>query len=135
MAELNLHLFGSPTRARDGELVQLDTRKAIAVLAYLAVTRERHTRDHLAGLLWPDYEQTNARASLRRTLSVLHQALAEAELEIDRESLGLRSDTTLQVDVHEFQRQLASCLSHGHAAGQLCADCLEPLTAAVALYR
>ena len=97
--------------------------------------RGRHTRDHLAGLLWPEYEQTNARASLRRTLSVLHQALAESELDIDRESLGLRSDTSLHVDVHEFQRHLASCQSHGHAAGQLCADCLEPLTAAVALYR
>jgi len=135
MTTLKLVLFGSPGLERDQEPVLLDTRKAIALLAYLAVMRGRHTRDHLAGLLWPEYEQTNARASLRRTLSVLHQALAEAELDIDRESLGLRSDSSLRVDVHEFQRQLASCLSHGHAAGQLCADCLEPLTAAVALYR
>src|SRR5215469_7921722 len=134
MAELNLHLFGSPTLARDGELVQLDTRKAIALLAYLAVTRERHTRDHLAGLLWPDYEQTNARASLRRTLSVLHQALSATELEIDRETLALGAQSSLRVDVHEFQRHLAECRSHQHAPNQTCAECLEPLAAAVALY-
>jgi DNA-binding SARP family transcriptional activator/tetratricopeptide (TPR) repeat protein len=135
MSDLNLHLFGSPSLARDGELIQLDTRKAIALLAYLAVTRQRHTRDRLAGLLWPDYEQTHARASLRRTLSVLHQALAETELEIDRETLALGSQSRLRVDVDEFQRYLAVCRSHQHAPNQTCDECLDPLAAAVTLYR
>ena len=50
---------------------QVDTRKAVALLAYLAVTGRPARREALADLLWPEYEPTNARAALRRTLSVL----------------------------------------------------------------
>ncbi len=34
----------------DGETIDLDTRKATALMAYLAVTRQRHSRDALAAL-------------------------------------------------------------------------------------
>jgi DNA-binding SARP family transcriptional activator len=64
---LHLHLFGPPHIARDDRPVSLDTRKATALLAYLAVTGQRHSRDTLATLLYPDAGQSQARAALRRT--------------------------------------------------------------------
>ena len=54
MAKLALHLLGPPRLERDGEPLQFDTRKIMALVAYLAVSsqemegaqnsRERHVR-------------------------------------------------------------------------------------------
>ena len=54
MSTLKLHLFGAPRAEIDGIPVVTDTRKAIALLAYLAVTRQPQTRDALATLFWPE---------------------------------------------------------------------------------
>jgi DNA-binding SARP family transcriptional activator/tetratricopeptide (TPR) repeat protein len=72
---LHLRLFGSPTVTltdpeADDTVVSFDTRKAVALLAYLAVTGRPQSRDVLAALLWPELEQSRARGALRRTLSV-----------------------------------------------------------------
>jgi DNA-binding SARP family transcriptional activator len=64
-----ISLLGAPRIERDGVPLEVDTRKATALAAYLAVTRRGHTRDALAGLLWPEYNQGRARAALRRTLT------------------------------------------------------------------
>ena len=48
MAELSLALLGPPTVSRDGRPVTFDTRKAIALLALLAVTGREHSREELA---------------------------------------------------------------------------------------
>ncbi|GAB4433264.1 MAG: AAA family ATPase [Anaerolineae bacterium] len=135
MPQLTLFLLGSPRLERDGQPVEVDTRKAIALMAYLAVTRQSHSRDALATLLWPDYDQTHARGALRRTLSALNKALAGEWLEVDRETIGLRPEANIWLDVAEFQRRLAACRSHDHPVDTICPDCLTPLTEAAALYR
>ena len=66
---LTLEFLGPPRVVRDGTLVVVDTRKAVALLAYLAVTGQPHGRDASLAVLWPEYDQPSARASLRRTLS------------------------------------------------------------------
>ena len=66
MSSLKVLLFGSPQIEYKGEAVVMDRRKPLALLAYLAVTAERHRRDTLATLLWPDSTQSSARAGLRR---------------------------------------------------------------------
>ena len=53
MAELRIALLGPPRVERDKAPIEVDTRKAIAMLAYLAIHPERHGRDAVAGLLWP----------------------------------------------------------------------------------
>src|SRR5512141_125871 len=75
MIDLRLFLFGSPHLERDGQLVEMDTRKALALLAFLALSGQEHQRDALAALLYPEADSTNARAAFRRTLSTLHGAL------------------------------------------------------------
>lgn len=104
MNETCLYLFGYPRIERDGRVVEVDTRKAIALIAYLAVTGEAASRDVLSGLLWPDYDQSSARAALRRTLSVLNKAVGEGILEIERERLRVVPNGGLWVDVNEFYR-------------------------------
>jgi DNA-binding SARP family transcriptional activator len=53
---LALYLLGPPRIEREGVAIKLDRRKAIALLAYLAVTGRSHRRDSLVNLLWPDYD-------------------------------------------------------------------------------
>ena len=109
MAKLSIHLFGAPRAELDGTPIVTDTRKAIALLAYLAVTRQAHTRDALATLLWPELDQTRARAALRRTLSALHAGRELPWLAIEREQVQLVTDNNLWCDVHEFERCVADC--------------------------
>ncbi|MCK4316690.1 MAG: SARP family transcriptional regulator, partial [Anaerolineae bacterium] len=89
MPRLMLYLLGPPRLERDGEPIQVSRRKAVALIAYLAVTGGHHSRDTLATLLWPEYDQSRARADLRRTLSVLNRTLGEGWLTADRETAGL----------------------------------------------
>ena len=134
MAHPKLLLLGPPRVEVDGHPLEVDTCKAIALLAYLAMTGRRHTRDALCGLLWPEHGQTRARAALRRTLSSLARARAEGWLEVERETVGLVSGEAW-VDVDRFRSLLAECAAHGHPAGEVCPACLSPLSEAVALYR
>jgi DNA-binding SARP family transcriptional activator len=135
MTRLSLFFLGPPQIERDGVSMTVDTRKATALLAYLAITRQRHSRDKLAGLLWPEYDQSHARATLRRTLSALHKALGDNALDLDRETISLQSHTNLWLDVEAFSSALALCRTHDHPANNVCPDCLVPLTEAVKLYR
>ena len=106
MASLVLLLLGPPRLELDGKAIDLGRRKAVALAAYLAVTGQDHSRDALATLLWPEYDQSRAQAALRRTLSVVKKALGGGWLEIGRDTIGLRQDTNLYVDVDEFRTKL-----------------------------
>ena len=134
MSRTEILLLGAPRIEHDGATVEVDTRKATALVAYLAVTRRRHTRDAIAGLLWPEYNQTRARAALRRTLSSLSEARAQGWLEADRETVGL-DRSGIWIDVDRFQELLAECRTHGHVETEVCLDCLPPLSEAVDVYR
>jgi len=130
---VTLHLLGSPRLERAGKPVKVDTRKAIALMAHLALTRERQGRDKLAAFLWPDADDGKAHAALRRTLSVLNKALGGAGLDIERETIAITPE--VWVDVNAFRGSLAACHAHGHPATDVCERCLPALAEAVALYR
>ncbi|MCL4869079.1 MAG: tetratricopeptide repeat protein [Anaerolineae bacterium] len=133
MAQLTLLLMGPPQIERNGTPIRVDTRKAIALLAYLAVTRQIHSRDSLALMFWPDTAE--ARARLRRTLSVLNAALARSWLDIERETISLEWSAGLWLDVEQFHRLLAVGRSHGHPPDVVCPACIPSLSDAAALYR
>jgi predicted ATPase/DNA-binding SARP family transcriptional activator len=134
MARLALRLLGPPRVEVDGEPVHIGRRKALALLAYLAVTARPHTRDSLATLLWPSYDQAGARGELRRMLSILKRTLGEPCLAVDRAMAGIDADADVWVDVAEFRRLLAECEGHGHGAGEACTSCAGLLEEAAALY-
>jgi DNA-binding SARP family transcriptional activator len=134
MSRLALFLLRPPRIELDGEPVHVGRRKAVALLAYLAVTGGSHSRDSLATLLWPEYDQSRARANLRRALSLLNRTLGEGWLTADRETAGLNPDAGLWLDVHQFRQKLAACETHGHPWTETCPDCLPLLEDAVELY-
>jgi DNA-binding SARP family transcriptional activator/predicted ATPase len=103
---LRLSLLGPPEAVCDGTPLVVDTRKATALLAYLAVEQGRHGRDSLAALLWPEYAPDRARAALRRTLSTLRSALGGRWLAVARDAVSLDRDG-LVLDVDEFRRLAA----------------------------
>ena len=108
MSSLEISLLGAPRIEVDGRGVALDTRKGVALLAYLAVTDRPHTRDALCALLWPDYDHEHARGALRRTLSALRKALGSDRLDAGREHVALVRDDRVQIDVDLFRSALAA---------------------------
>ena len=61
MPQLILTFLGPPLIKSDDRYIEPESRKAVALLAYLAVTGKAQRRDSLAVLLWPDYGQTQGR--------------------------------------------------------------------------
>src|SRR5215467_8642504 len=104
MTQLNIYLLGFPRFERDGQTIDLDTRKASALIAYLTIAKQRQSRDTLATLLWPEFDQAHARATLRRTLSTLNKALGGSWLEISREYISLNFNAGIWVDVDKFHK-------------------------------
>src|SRR5260221_5562457 len=131
---LSIALLGPPMVEVDGLPLEVDTRKATALLAYLGVTGRPVRRDTVAALLWPETDPDRARSALRRTLSTLRTALGGRWLETDRDLVSLDNDGVL-FDVAELRRLLAECGTHKHDTAETCARCLEPLLAAAALHR
>jgi predicted ATPase/DNA-binding SARP family transcriptional activator len=132
--QLNLYLFGPPRIERNGQPVELNLRKALALLAYVGVTRQSHSRDLLATLCWPDKNQQTARANLRRTLHELGQLLEAPLFEAATDRVALRADAPLWLDIEHFRRCLAAALPAESAPRPLSTGALMPLLEAVDLY-
>ncbi len=106
---LELRFLGPVVARRDGTPLALRTRKALALLAYLAAEGGTHRRGELAGLLWPDSDERKARTTLRSALSDLRSALGtddgtQAEyLLVDRDLLGLRTEADVDLDLRVLE--------------------------------
>lgn len=97
-----LTLLGRTQATRAGSPVQIGSRKALALLVYLAVQGGTTHRETLAGLLWPEQDQARALAGLRQALYVLRRGIAKDLLEGDRQSLRVVDDE-LWIDVSAFE--------------------------------
>ena len=123
---LRIDVLGTPRIEVDGEPLRVDTRKAVALLAYLAVRAGPQSRDLLVDLLWPDADPDRGRAALRRTLSTLRSALGQRWVTVSRTAVGLDAEPDA-VDVGRFRGLVAGA---GDGPGAI-----APLSAAVALHR
>ena len=135
MSRLSLFTLGQPRIELGDVPIKLQSRKTIALLVYLAVTGERHNRDSLVGLLWPDSNQSRARTTLRHNLYILNKTLGANWLDVDRETVGLNPDSDTYLDAGHFLNLLSQCRTHDHPRDQICPDCTILLTQAVELYR
>ncbi len=78
-AAIRVRLIGPFSAEAAGESVSISSRKAKAVIAYLAQRHGTETaRGVLAGLLWGERSDDQARASLRQTLSEIRAAFSAA---------------------------------------------------------
>jgi DNA-binding SARP family transcriptional activator len=119
MDRLRLTLLGSfALQAADGRVLRLPTRKAEALLAYLALEGRRPLRrDHLVELLWSDASPSSALASLRQCLSLIGKACGPGWVQGSGRDLRL-DEARFAVDVPAFEAALAaSDLDHLAAAG------------------
>ena len=101
MPDTHLKLFGSPVLERNGRSHHLPRRKARALLAYLAVNPQSHSRESLVALLWPEHTTSEGRADLSRTLSLLRKKLGAKAILADRETVQLNPQAELRVNVLE----------------------------------
>lgn len=142
MTQLLLSLLG-PLRATvdDRPVTAFPTDKVRCLLAFLAMEPGRpHRRDALAGLLWPEWPDDDARRNLRQSLHRLKQTLDSAAPGL-ADQLLQASQTTVQLDpaalaldVDEFRRLLAEVEAHAHRSLPTCQPCMARLTQAVELY-
>lgn len=129
---LDIRLLGPPEVTIDGSQLEVDTRKAVALLAYLSVEGSA-TRDSLATLFWADSSSERARATLRRTLSSLRTGIGNEAIAADRNRVTLLE--TGASDIYRFDAELSAAEDHDHEVGDVCQECVPPLTRATQLYR
>lgn len=129
---LEIRVLGTPEFVRKGGAVSADTRKASALLAYLAVEGTTR-RDRLAALFWPDSNDAQARATLRRTLSAIRSGMGDDAIESEREQIRLTHSVV--TDVEEFDAALVGLKDHDHDENEVCAECVPDLRRALDLYR
>ena len=127
MSGLALSLLGPLSITVDERpLVGIRVRPAVALCIYLACQPERHRREHLMGLFWPDWSPTSAQQNLRQNLYTLRQALPEVAARdgrgsvplvlADRETLQLNPDAAVDRDVDRFTTLLYENTPEARAA-------------------
>jgi predicted ATPase/DNA-binding SARP family transcriptional activator len=134
MSAIKIFLFGTPRLACDGQMVEISRRKTLALLAYLAVNGQIHTREYLATLLWPESDASTGRGNLRRALYELNQILGEEHLHATAQEIGLQPHSQFWLDVREYQEIIGDCLSQSQTSGSSSAACLQRLSQAAELY-
>jgi DNA-binding SARP family transcriptional activator/predicted ATPase len=100
--QLRLALLGKPQIKRNNKPLELTSVKGQALLAYLAVTRQPHSRSALAGLLWSEMPEDDARANLRVTLSQLRKAINDY-LIVTRRSIEFNRNNNYWLDVEALE--------------------------------
>jgi DNA-binding SARP family transcriptional activator len=110
LARLSIRLLGPFDVTHDGTAVTgFVSDKVRALLAYLAMQPDQaHRRETLAGLLWPEYPERSARASLRNALGILRRAIGDRNasppyLLITRQSIRFNSDSDCWLDAAGFR--------------------------------
>lgn len=107
MPRTEIILFGVPQIQYNGVEIEFTRRKAVALIAYLALTNQPHSRDALAEFLWPNNDPVRSRASLRRTLSTIGETPFARWIDADRNTILLKQDADLWIDVQIFSTLIA----------------------------
>ncbi len=105
MPHLELRLLGPPRVLHAGQPLELPTRKALALLLYLAAEGGVQPREKLARMLWPERERPRMLANLRTALSHLRAALEAQQddgaphLRVETESLVFNQESDYRLDL------------------------------------
>jgi LuxR family transcriptional regulator, maltose regulon positive regulatory protein len=135
VSDLRLSWLGHPGISRDGDPVRLETRKTTAILAYVSLSGRPASRERLASVFWPDFDRERAPANLRRSLASIHASLPGDWLVSERETVSIRAEAGVWVDVRRLAVILSEVRGHGHNADTACAKCLAGLEEAARLFQ
>jgi DNA-binding SARP family transcriptional activator len=119
---LKVDLLGRlDARTADDRPIRLPGRHAQALFALLVLARRPRSREAIAADLWPDADGASA-GSLRQALWLVRQGLAEAGfgtgevLDIDTDTVGIKIDACIELDVIAFETCLANDACGAEAA-------------------
>src|SRR5437667_1254122 len=106
MSQLQLSLRGTPVVEHGERTLTFSTRKALALLIYLAVEGGTHPRKTRSEAFWPELDAEHGRAALRATLLELRKLLERshgpgerAHLLVERDTLGFDQGSPLSLDL------------------------------------
>ena len=131
---LSVRLLGPVDVRWRGEPLRFPGTATTALFALLVLRPGRHEREALAATLWPDAGATSS-AWLRQALWQLRRAFgetADAVLDADPESIGIRPGVELDLDVAAFEAalrarpprpELAVALYRGNLLGGTALEC------------
>ncbi|RPI82054.1 MAG: hypothetical protein EHM41_19300, partial [Chloroflexi bacterium] len=134
MHQLKMYLFGSPRIEIGGQRVEISLRKSLAILSYLAYTKQSFSREALAALFWPDEDSRKALANLRRALYSINHSTQEQILLVTRKSVERNRQIELWLDTDEFCQLVTPCLRDNPLPGELDDECTAGLSGALELF-
>ncbi len=142
MPRLSVSLLGTfQVLLADKPVTTFESDKVRALLAYLAVESGwPHRRQTLAGLLWPERPDRNARQNLSQALFNLRRAIGDRQasppfLLITPQTLQFNQASDYELDTALFTELLAAVKEHPHRRLRECETCLVRLQRAVTLFR
>jgi DNA-binding SARP family transcriptional activator len=110
LSKIRVRLLGGfEVWAGERQIAGFESQKVRALVAYLACNRRRaFSRDHLAGLLWPERDGDAARHALRQAVYNLRSKLTGAEdlLQVTNLEIGFFPQADLWLDVEAFEEAL-----------------------------
>jgi len=139
MPSLHIALFGGIQVLVDDQLVTLAYDKVRALLAFLLIEAHNYPqrRETLAGLLWPEQSEKEARHSLSQALLKLRQAIDPNNdlIFADRHTVGWQTAAQFELDTAVFTTHFHQCQTHSHLQPALCESCMAHRETAVSLYK
>ncbi len=132
---LEISLLGGVVIKQGGSPVTgLASRKAEALLAYLACNPRPHPREILATFLWDDRSQKQALSNLRVLISSLRQHL-NPFIDITRQTIAIIPHGDIWLDVNELEDHLSAASAQKGLDGKLTSATAAQLEKAIALYQ
>jgi DNA-binding SARP family transcriptional activator len=136
MAQFEFALLGTPRFYAHGQSIHFATRKAQALLTFLAVEGTPVSRDKLIDLFWVESDAERGRVSLRTTLSQVRRglnervsdataaAVANTLIVAEKDVLAINPYADCHLDVHLVDKAYA--LSRSYKAGTIGLKDLRP---------
>jgi len=110
---LEVRLLGQFLVDLDGASIQINSRPAQSLLAYLLINKGKaFRREKLAGLLWPDTSDTNARNNLRQALWRIRKSLetdtptSQPYFLVDDLTVGFNAESDYSLDVNKLEAKV-----------------------------
>lgn len=105
---IEVRLLGQFTVNLDGDSIQINSRPAQSLLAYLIINAGRaFRREKLAGLFWPDTSEENARNNLRQALWRVRKSLdlnaGQPLFLVDEITVAFNASSEYRLDVVELE--------------------------------
>jgi DNA-binding SARP family transcriptional activator len=134
MSQLDISLFGKFSVCCNGEnLAGLDSLKVQELFSYLLLYRQQpHTREKLAGLLWPDSSTAQSKRYLRQTLWQLQTKISAGTLGapeillVESEWIQINKLADFRLDVALLEKAFTAVQGkHGADLDATGAACLE----------